>query len=117
MGRKAKKNGTPNVPNYERLNTIEAVEEQISIAKDAVCRKVKLQLSIKEAKKEADAAYNEQLKELAEEIDTEIVVLSGWEGRKMQIAAGPDNTITSTVTAQNSVTIPMPVTPFRPPAS
>jgi hypothetical protein len=114
MSKKSKATGME-TPDYEQASSATEVEERIAQTKDTVCRKVKMQLSIKEAKKEADAAYNEQLKELAEEIDHEIGVLDGWKSRLAQVEAGIPQ---ASVAAQpQASTINMPATPFRPPVA
>jgi hypothetical protein len=67
---------------YEKFKSVEDVETEISKHKDTVIRKVRQQINIKDEKKEANAAYNEQLKEVEEEIDNEIKTLDALNDRK-----------------------------------
>ncbi len=65
----------------EKFTTTKDAENALESHKDTLCRKVKQQLQVKDAKKEAMGAYNEQLKELNEEIDHEIGVLDSLTDR------------------------------------
>lgn len=67
---------------YEKFKSVEDVETEIAKHKDTVIRKVRQQINIKDEKKEANAAYNEQLKEVEEEIDNEIKTLDALNDRK-----------------------------------
>lgn len=55
-----------------KLKTLKSVEEEIANRRESVCRKVKMQSKIKDEKKEANAAYNEQLKDIQGQIDEEM---------------------------------------------
>ena len=116
MTKKSRATGT-NTPDYEQVTSLAEVEERIAQTKDTVCRKVKMQLGIKDAKKAADAAYNDQLKELAEEIDHEIGVLDGWESRLAQVEAGVPQAQTVPAPPSQTNVITMPATPFRSPVA
>jgi len=67
---------------YSKFKTVEEVEVEVIKHKDTVTRKVRQQLNIKDEKKTANAAYNEQLKEIEEEIDFEIKTLDALNDRK-----------------------------------
>lgn len=53
---------------YEKLS-IEETEQQIEDTEKIIADKTKWRLQTKEAKKEAMGAYNEQLKEIEEDLD------------------------------------------------
>ena len=67
---------------FDKFKTVEDVETEVVKHKDIVIRKVRQQLSIKEEKKTANGAYNEQLAEIAEDIDHEIKTLDALHDRK-----------------------------------
>jgi hypothetical protein len=71
---------------YEKFKTVASVEEEIIKHKDIVIRKVRQQINIKDEKKTANAAYNEQLKEVEEEIDHEIKVLDALNSRQRALS-------------------------------
>lgn len=73
-------------PDYEKLTTIEEVEEAIQEHKNILVGKDRTEYQIKEEKKAFVAATNEQLRELAEEREHEINVLSALEQRKQQLS-------------------------------
>jgi hypothetical protein len=75
-------------PNYEALTTIEDVELEIERHKNILVGKDKTEYQIKENKREFVSATNEQLKELKEEREHEICVLSALDDRRRQIFAG-----------------------------
>lgn len=82
-----KKNDTAReVPDYEALTTIEEVEEVVEKHKQILVGKDVLESKMKKDKKDYVSALNEQLRELAEEREHEIDVLSALEQRKVIIA-------------------------------
>jgi hypothetical protein len=85
---KKKKDDTSHlhVPNYESLTTLEQVEEEIEKRKQNLVGKDILEYRMKEDKKDYVAAVNEQLKELKEEREHEINVLSALEQHKQVLA-------------------------------
>lgn len=76
------------IPNYEAFTTIEDVDKEIERHKQILVGKDVLESRMKRDKKEYVGAVNEQLKELAEEREHEIDVLSALGQRKQLIAAG-----------------------------
>ncbi len=76
-------------PDYHKLRTIEDADAEIARRKDAVCRKVKQHAQIKESKKDAVAAFNEQLKMVAEELDHELGVLDELGRRRTELDTMP----------------------------
>lgn len=76
------------VPNYEALTTIEEVDEEIERHKQILVGKDVLESRMKHDKKTYVSALNEQLKELSEEREHEIEVLSALEQHKMLISNG-----------------------------
>ncbi len=87
---KKSKNDNPSltVPNYEALVTIEEVEEELTRRKNTLIGKDRIDFTIRESKKEYNAAINEQLRDLKEEREHEITVISALEDRKKQILNG-----------------------------
>jgi hypothetical protein len=85
-----KKNDAPahETPNYEALTTIEEVEVEIEKHKQKLVGKDILESRMKQDKKDYVGALNEQLKELAEEREHEIDVLSALEQHKVLLANG-----------------------------
>lgn len=73
-------------PNYEALASIEEVEQEIEIHKKNLVGKDIVEYRIKEDKKSYVQAANETLRELKEEREHEINVLSALEQRKMALA-------------------------------
>lgn len=69
----------------EKLVTIDEVEQSIIAHKDALHRKVKLLSQIEAEKKEAAAAFREQIKEVKEEIQGEMDVLDELMQRKRDL--------------------------------
>lgn len=57
---------------YSKLKNTDEVESEVLKCKDTIYRKTKLLSSIKDQKKDANAAYNEQIKEIQEEIQAEL---------------------------------------------
>ncbi len=90
---KKKDEPTRNVPNYEAFTTIEEVEEEIETHKQHLVGKDILESQIKKTKKDYVSAVNEQLKELNEERQHEIDVLSALEQRKVILANQGGNII------------------------
>lgn len=86
----SKKNQSPalQAPNYEALTTVEEVELELEKHKTVLVGKDRTEYQIKENKKEYVAAINEQLRDLKEEREHEIVVLSALEDRRKQLLAG-----------------------------
>lgn len=76
------------VPDYEALTTIEEIEEEVERHKQILVGKDVLESKMKKDKKEYVGALNEQLKELTEEREHEIDVLSALEQRRMIVANG-----------------------------
>jgi hypothetical protein len=74
------------IPDYEALTTIEEVEEEAERHKQILVGKDVLESRMKRDKKDYVSALNEQLKELREEREHEIDVLSALEQRKMVIS-------------------------------
>jgi len=88
MGKKKDTRSHLNTPNYEALMSVDEVEEEIERRKNTLVGKDRTEYQIKESKKDYVSAINEQLRELKEEREHEIVVLSALEDRKKQILAG-----------------------------
>lgn len=93
---KAKDTSHLETPDYEAFTTIEEVEEAIEQHRLKLVGKDVAEYRMKEDKKSYVSAINETLKELAEEREHEINVLSALEQRKQIIAN------------QGGVVIPMP---------
>jgi hypothetical protein len=74
-------------PDYEKLNSIDEIDNMIQTHKDILVRKDKIELKIKDSKKEANAAHNEQLKELLEERTHEVGVIDALVDRKKVLLA------------------------------
>ena len=91
-----KDNDGREIPNYEALLTIEDVETEIDKHKATLVGKDITESKIKADKKAYVSALNEQLKELAEEREHEIDVISALEQRKQYLSNG------------GGVVIPMP---------
>lgn len=87
MGKKDNKTAHE-TPNYEAMVTVEEVELEIERHKTFLVGKDRTEYQIKESKKEYNAAINEQLRELSQEREHEILVISALEDRKKQILAG-----------------------------
>lgn len=73
-------------PDYEAFTTIEEIEEEIEKHKQFLVGKDILESKMKQDKRDYVSALNEQLKEVAEEREHEIDVLSALEQRKVIIA-------------------------------
>lgn len=80
------------VPDYEAFTTIEEVDEEIERHKKILVGKDLLESRMKKDKKDYVKALNETLKEVAEEREHEIDVLSALEQRK-QILSNEGATI------------------------
>lgn len=74
-----------NVPNYEAFHTMEDIQNEIERHKQILVSKDILEDRMKKDKKDYVSSLNEQLKELAEEREHEIDVLSALEQRKQLI--------------------------------
>jgi hypothetical protein len=81
------------IPNYEAFTTIEDVDKEIERHKQILVGKDVLESHMKRDKKEYVSAINEQLKELSEEREHEIDVISALEQRKQIINAAGSNVI------------------------
>lgn len=68
-------------PDYDKFKTVESVDREIEARKNTVCNKVKMHGQIKQQKKDSNAAFNDQLKSLSEEIDFEIEVIDEFKRR------------------------------------
>lgn len=77
-----------NAPNYDKIITIEEVESEIQKHKDLVCRKAKERGQIRENRKEAMKAYNDELKICEEELDFNLGVLDELNRHKKLVLAG-----------------------------
>ena len=75
-------------PEYEKIMTVDECDKLIAQHKDILVRKDKTEFQIKESKKEANAAHNEQLKELNEERQHELAVIDALVDRKKVLTAG-----------------------------
>jgi hypothetical protein len=86
---KAKNQGPAhNTPNYEALLSVEEIDEEIEKRKNILVGKDRTEYQIKENKREYVAAMNEQLRDLKEEREHEINVLSALDQRKTQLLNG-----------------------------
>ena len=74
------------VPDYEALTTIEEIEEVVEKHKQILVGKDVLESKMKKDKKDYVSALNEQLRELSEEREHEIDILSALEQRKVIVA-------------------------------
>lgn len=75
-------------PNYEQISTMEECDELLEKHKNNLVGKDKLQQQIRAQKKDFNAAVNEQLREVQEEREHELGVLSALEQHKMLLANG-----------------------------
>jgi hypothetical protein len=75
-------------PNYEAISSLDECDVLIEKHKNNLVGKDRLQYQIKEGKKEFVKAANEQLKEIQEEREHEMGVLSALEQHKMLLANG-----------------------------
>lgn len=73
------------VPNYAALTTLEEVDAEIEKHQKFLVGKDITESRMKQDKKDYVSSLNEQLKELAEEREHEIDVLSALEQRKQEI--------------------------------
>lgn len=85
MNKKKNENTHLQVPNYESLVTIDDVEKEIETHKQNLVGKDVVEYRMKADKKDYVSAINEQLKELTEEREHEINVLSALEQHKQLI--------------------------------
>lgn len=76
------------IPDYQAFTTIEEVEEEVERRKHILVGKDVLESRMKHDKKDYVSSINEQLKEVAEEREHEIEVLSALEQRKQEISNG-----------------------------
>lgn len=88
MGKKKDSGPAHDTPNYEALVDVSDVETEIERRKNILVGKDRTEYQISENKKEYVAAINEQLRDLKEEREHEILVISALEDRKKQILAG-----------------------------
>lgn len=75
-------------PNYESLTTLDEVDVEIEKHKQKLVGKDILESRMKADKKDYVSALNEQLKEVAEEREHEIGVISALEQHKQLLANG-----------------------------
>lgn len=68
-----------------KIVTIDQVEEAIAQHKDNLHRKLKHQQQVEEAKKEAAAAYRDELKVIKEEITGELDIIDELEQRRRDL--------------------------------
>ena len=80
-------------PDYEQLRTIDEVDELIEKHRDFLVGKDIAEYRMKDDKKTYVSAINEQLRELKEEREHEMGVLSALDQRRKQIHAGTSNVI------------------------
>lgn len=88
MGKKKQQGHALPHPEYEKLMTVEEVDELIQQHKDTLVRKDKTEFQIKEAKQEMLCSYNEQLAELKEEREHELGVIDALHDRKKILLSG-----------------------------
>ena len=74
-------------PDYDKISTIEECDEYIAEHEQKLVGKDKTESKIKHEKREYTKALNEQLKELNEEREHEIGVLSALDDRKRVLSA------------------------------
>lgn len=74
-------------PDYENLKTFEAIEEEITKHKNYLVGKDRLESNLKQEKKDFMSSINEQLKEVHEEREHEIGVLSALDDCKRVLHA------------------------------
>jgi hypothetical protein len=82
---------TMDAPDYDTITDLKEVDQLVRAAKDAICRKVKQQAQLKDAKKEMAGSYNEQIKHLQEQIDHELGIVDGLTQRKLVLEMGVTN--------------------------
>lgn len=75
-------------PDYEAIVSIDEVEIEIQKCKDIICKKVKLRGQIKDNKKDAMKAYNDELKEVEEDLDFNVACIDELNRHKKLLAAG-----------------------------
>jgi len=97
----SKKNdkGEREKPDYDSFKTLQAIDDEIAKTKTEVCRKTKQLFQTKEAKKEAMGAYNEQIKEMTEEVDHNLGVLDELNTRRRVIEKGGSTPLRSVPSA------------------
>lgn len=100
MGKK-KDQAAHETPDYEAITTLEEVDEEIAKHKERLVGKDILESKMKQDKKDYVSALNEQLRDLAEEREHEIDVLSALEQRKMVISNSGGNIIPMPKVANN----------------
>lgn len=85
MSKKNNEQSHLQVPNYEALTTIDDIDKEIEHHKQNLVGKDVVEYRMKADKKDYVSAINEQLKELAEEREHEINVLSALEQHKQLV--------------------------------
>lgn len=80
-------------PDYDSFTTIDAIDEEIEKYRQHLVGKDILESRMKKDKKDYVAALNEQLRDLAEEREHCIDVLSAFEQRKQILANSGSNVI------------------------
>ena len=75
-------------PEYDELDSVSAVDEEIQKCKDLIYKKVKLRGQTRENKKEATKAYNDELKIIEEELDFNVCAIDELNRHKRLLLAG-----------------------------
>lgn len=73
---------------YEKLATVEEVESEIQKTKDLICRKVKERGQIRDNRKDAMKAYNDELKEVEAQLEEGTAVLDELKRHLKLVLAG-----------------------------
>lgn len=90
-------------PDYESFKTVEEVETQIEKHKNLLVGKDRTESQIKKEKKEYVSALNEQLRELNEEREHEIDVISALEARRQVLHAAAHSNVVPMVIPKPAV--------------
>lgn len=75
-------------PEYEKFS-LEETEQKIEETEKLISDKTKVRLQVKEAKKDANAAFNEQLKELEEDLEHYSGVRDALKDHQKRLFAAP----------------------------
>lgn len=75
-------------PDYDKITTIDEVEQEIQKYKDLICRKVKERGQIRDNKKDAMKGYNDELKEVEAQLEHGTAVIDELNRHKRLVLAG-----------------------------
>lgn len=75
------------LPEFNKVTSVDEIEDLIHDAEKAITRKYKLRRQAEQAKADINSSYGEQIKQLKEELDYQVAVVSGWQERIRIIGA------------------------------